>query len=1049
VESLTFAARPSRLARDLMLALAVMAGAATVSIDARAQAQPAAEARIVDFDIPAGDLSVAIDRFAEQSGWQVVSDQPLLKEIKVTAMRGRFTPVAALTRLLQGSGLSYEQVGEGTVVLRRSPTAARPAGAASARPQSRPEPEARTMPEVLVQGSRSLNMDIRRTENDPQPYIVFEREQIERSMSIDLEDFLKTRLPMNTVRTSNNQSPTTLGNQSQINLRGLGTAQTLVLIDGRRVPGGFTGGGLAQADINGVPLAAIERIEVLPSTASGIYGGGATGGVINIILRRDYSGGDVKLTYENSFESDVARRQIDARTGFTLGEKTSVMVAASYSDGNPLLNGERDLFARSRALLLANNPGMFESAAIPPLGYTSNIRSADGSPLVLKDGRALGSAITHVPVGYTGTASDGGAALLANAGRYNLDLADAQSSSGALASMFNNPRKVSITATLRHEFSDRVEGFLDVSRLDNKGYMDYAAFPTYFTLAASAPNNPFTSAVMVTMPDKNLRGVFITESNTHQATGGLIVRLAHDWVGGLDYTLGKAEQFYSTPLTMVLPSGTAMLSSGALDALRDTNLYPVDMSPYLDANPGEIAGPTKNSFRDVMLRFAGPLLQLPAGPLTLSTLLEHRESDVADSYRTATVYGVTTRRLFPSRSQSVASAYVESRVPLVSERNARAGVQELDMQVSARHDRYTTRAATSNIVDGSNTPIQRVTNTVSSTDYTLGLRYVPVASVTLRASYGTGFQPPSISDLIPRLATGLTTGSYVILDPKRGNTSPSLFDVLTDGNPDLQPEKSESLSAGIIFQPQGVPGLRISLDYTRIEKTGEIARMQPQEVVDNEAYFPGRVVRGAPLPGDPAGWAGPITLIDTTLANVSAAKIGAYDLQLDYAREFAIGTFSAFAAVTHQQDLKRRFAPNSPEVQTAGFTGGPLEWRGNLGLTWSRGPLSAGWTATHFDSYYVYAGSASAATRAAAVRNQGDAVVPSQTYHDVFAGYRFPSNYESARLWDNVEITVGIRNVFNKLPPTIAANEWYTSGTYSTYGDPRLRTYSVSIRKGF
>lgn len=1004
------------------------------------------------FDIPAGTLIEALDRFGEQSGLQVTYDANLLKGKRAPAVNGKLSANAALERLLKGTGLGSGYLNDKTIIIKKRAAAPAPEAKRADKPQaSLDSPDDKNivgMPAILVQGANTLNLDIRRTEDDPQPYIVFDREQIENSMAVDLENFLKTRLPMNAAKTSNNQSATTLGNQSQINLRGLGTAQTLILIDGRRVPGGFTGGDIAQADINGIPLAAIERVEVLPSTASGIYGGGATGGVINIILRRDYSGGEVKVTYENSFESDVARRQVDARMGFTLGEKTNVMVAASYADGNPLLNGERDFFRRSRELQLENNPSAFYGASIPPLGATSNIRSVDGSALVLRDGRSLGSAVTHVPIGYGGAATDSGDGLLANAGTYNLDLADSQSNSGARASMFNNPKKLSLTATLRHAFSERVEGFLDLSSLDNEGRMDYASFPPYFTLAASSPSNPFTTSVMVTLPERSFDGTFLTESKTRQATAGLIVRLPGDWVAGMDYTAGKAEQFFSYAANMLTPAGTAALSNGTLDPLRDTNLFPIDLSPYLNANPSSFAGPTENRFKDVMLRLAGPLFDLPAGPVVLSSLLEYRDSDISDSYRRTITGSTTSGQLFPARSQSVSSAYVESRIPLVSERNARPGIQELDLQASVRYDEYTTNASTAYIVEGSTTPVVHVTNKVDSTDSTFGLRYMPVSSLTLRASYGTGFQPPSTSQLIPRLAPGIS--AYTVFDPLRGNTIAGIFDVLTDGNPNLQPEESKSFSTGFIFQPQWLPGFRLSLDYTQIKKSGEIATLAPQEIVDNEAYFPGRVVRGAKLPTDPASWAGPIQLVDVTLANVSTAKIAAYDLQMDYSRDFgAIGSFSAFAAITRQQHLQRRFAPTTAEVETVGFNGGPLEWRGNVGLTWSRGPLTLGWTTTYFDSYYIYAGSASQATRDAAIMNQGAAEIPSQTYHDAFARYRFPVSYQAAGLLDNVELMIGIKNVFNESPPIIAGNNWYASGAYSTFGDPRLRSYSISIQKSF
>src|SRR5262249_12988447 len=140
--------------------------------------------------------------------------------------------------------------------------------------------------EILVVGRKTLNTGIRRSEDDPQPYIVFDAKQIQNSQASDLESFLANRLPMNGSIGRSIQSAASLsGNQSNISLRGLGANQTLILVDGRRLLSSYNGGDFNQGDINGIPLSAIERIEVLPTTASGIYGGGATGGAINIITK--------------------------------------------------------------------------------------------------------------------------------------------------------------------------------------------------------------------------------------------------------------------------------------------------------------------------------------------------------------------------------------------------------------------------------------------------------------------------------------------------------------------------------------------------------------------------------------------------------------------------------------------------------------------------------------------------------------------------------------------------------------------------------------------
>src|SRR5690606_28410456 len=135
-------------------------------------------------------------------------------------------------------------------------------------------------------------------------------------------------------------------------------------------------------------------------------------------------------------------------------------------------------------------------------------------------------------------------------------------------------------------------------------------------------------------------------------------------------------------------------------------------------------------------------------------------------------------------------------------------------------------------------------------DYTLGLRYAPFASIALRASFSTGFLPPSVTQIAPRVYYEGTAepGMFGLFDRRRGDEDLGEagvpFTFLIDGNPDLRPEQSRSFSAGIIFTPQFMPGLRLSVDYTRIRKDDEIQSILDwQYFLDHEEKFPDRIVR--------------------------------------------------------------------------------------------------------------------------------------------------------------------------------------------------------------
>src|SRR5690606_1209798 len=101
------------------------------------------------------------------------------------------------------------------------------------------------------------------------------------------------------------------------------------------------------------------------------------------------------------------------------------------------------------------------------------------------------------------------------------------------------------------------------------------------------------------------------------------------------------------------------------------------------------------------------------------------------------------------------------------------------------------------------------------------------------------------------------------------------------GNENLEPERSESTSFGLILTPNRWNGLRLSLDYTRIEKRDEITMLSYQQIVNLEDSFPGRVTRGPSIPDEPAGWAGQITAIDASAVNVANSLVEAFDVQVD------------------------------------------------------------------------------------------------------------------------------------------------------------------------
>ena len=987
------------------------------------------------FNVPAQDLGDALRAVAVTSNHQIAFAEDQVRGLRSAPVVGEHSLEQAMGILLGNSRFEWSRSPRGVIIVQRA------GGARSDLVADEPA----VLPEILVQGSGSLNTDVRRTEDDILPYVVFDRYEIQQSQAANIEDFLRSRLPMATDRGTgarNDPSQSLTGNRSSINLRGLGSNQTLILVNGRRAAGVSPGpgGNLEQPDVNGIPIASIERIEVLPGTASGIYGGGATGGVINIILRKDYSGTEVQLTYDNSFDTDSARRRVDVNSGFSLeGGRTQLLVSGSYSDGNDLLAMDRNFIAPARERAFQNAPDYFARNATLNSRRT-NFLSAFGTELTLQDGTPFGSWFGSVPAGYLG--GDDGAGLLAGAGTVDLTLPEGRT--GQRQSLSAVPENQALTLTIRREMTEAIDAYLDLSATRSRSFTRRGFQVPRILLVPGQVGNPFQDYVFAALPDPQLDTDTRTESSTQRVNGGVIIDLPRGWTAGLDVNWNRATNSFRTDNRSLSSSRIgAAIAAGQIDPFRDPDQFPIDYSAYLRG--GASTFPTSPTYtKDYSIRVAGPLFTLPAGQVRMTGLFAQRRDEAPGQLNDYGVaFGDVRYAYFHPRSQIADSIYVETVVPLFSAAQNFFLMHALEAQFSGRWDRY--RITTSPEVnlpelDSPRPPPQEVTNILESTDYTVGLKYMPFSDLSIRASYATGFLPPSLVQLF-----GFTNESFNYLeDPRRGYTQ-SFTDMIeiVGGNPDLKPEESTSQSVGIIYTPSFIRGLRISADFVQIEKTDEIAAFDAEYLLQNEALFPGRVVRGANLPGDEPGWAGVITILDTSLLNAARTRLEATDIQIDYERDIGdLGWFRAYAVGTVQTTMERQLSSSSPMIDRVGFSDGPGRLRFNAGVDWQRGPWTVALNTQFYDEYRVFRSFDSASGQEVLSQMQGSSTVPSQTYTDLSGRYVFENGWLAG-----TQISVGVRNVFNQEPPLVATVGSF--GGYSTFGDPRLRTYSVSIRKSF
>ena len=275
------------------------------------------------FDIPAESTAQALNDLSTQSGIQILFPYDIAAKTNVSPLKGSYSLHAALARLLAGSGLEIASETDKTITLR---VVSEQAGA-----------EAVT--EVIATGTHI------RGGNPTSPVHTVTRKDIETSGYSQVGDLIRS-LPENfsggqnpgvVAAGANNPSNQNISNGSTVNLRGLGSDATLVLLNGHRLVADSYYQG---ADISGIPLAAIQRIEIVPDGASALYGSDAVAGVANFILRRDFTGGEARARVGAATQGGGTERTISVMQGVTHGDGY-LMANVEWSKQDPILTSQR------------------------------------------------------------------------------------------------------------------------------------------------------------------------------------------------------------------------------------------------------------------------------------------------------------------------------------------------------------------------------------------------------------------------------------------------------------------------------------------------------------------------------------------------------------------------------------------------------------------------------------------------------------------------------------------------------------------------------------
>lgn len=958
-----------------------------------AQAETAKQA----YNIPAGSLDSVLRQFSAQSRVQLIYASELVDGKKSTGLSGSYTTAEALRQLLRSSGLESERVNDKTVVLRRG--AASPKAPATGAPEKPASANARDkgvqeLEEIVVTGSH-----IRRTEIEgPSPVLVINREDLDRSGRSTVGDVLG-QLPQNFASPISTGLSTT-GTQA-INLRGLGVDNTLVLVNGHRVASSGASGNAPFFDLNSIPLAAVERVEVLTDGASALYGSDAVTGVVNIILKENFRGSEVSARYGASKEGGADERQMSFTTGWSKAG-FNVLLSGEYFKRHRLAATDRS-FSRTDDLRSQGGQDLRL-----PFSNPGNIFSLDGENLP-----GLGAPFAAVPVGQDGrnlTTGD----FVATAGQLNLDSFVAET-----FDLVPESERYGLSARLNGEITPRLKVFAEAGVSRNKTRAGQA--PAIYVAVVPETNafNPFGESVLAYWAaELPASGQF--QSDNQRALIGLEGWLGQDWAWETDigYSRDKFDNRLG-PFSTFGPIVDELLASS--DPATALNVF----GDGVGANSQEVLAKigfgrsVLNGVNDVLTvtgKADGTLSEWAGREVRVAVGGEYREEGFESK-----ISNFQIDPLVPSSSTSVAgdrkvvAGFFEMNVPLFDPEHDVTGMRLLELQLAARFEHYSDFGVTANPK--------------------FALRWQPVEFLTFRGSIGTSFRAPSLRELFAATSPSISSTT----DPRR-NSEPVTVDVIGGGNPNLEPEKSRSWNLGFIWDASFLPGLSLTTDLWSLNQKQRISTLSVDELVAAENIFPERITRADPTPEDiEAGLPGRLLAIDVTSLNASEVKLRGVDVGINYRTDSAFGRFDLRLNGTYMAHATRKLTPITPTEELVGTLSGAFvgedadlpaaKRRANLSLFWTRDALSAGITERYI----------------------GRTLDPFSTLHPVVRD-QYETDFQMNYTWPDesswlagTRLSFGAENVFNKAPPFRDNYLGYASALHN----PRQAFYYLQLTKAF
>ena len=760
------------------------------------------------------------------------------------------------------------------------------------------EEEDSDVEEVVVTGSRIATSEF----TGAQPVIVLDQEVIARSAELTISDVLR-ELPINVAGSNYERSGSAAGGTSTVSLRGLGSSRTLVLIDGKRVPGNPKTGGVA-ANLNLLPTAALERVEILADGASAVYGSDAIGGVINLITKKDFNGLTVSATTsmpdldggeEESFSIVGGLSTDDSRVMWSYEHQQRdiiYMTDRSYTGGRAPTDG--DLGTAFNISTYAWNyilqedsvmyPHLKEGQMLPAAECPGDSRFVENGTIYTNGSSgAVGGLTNDYACGFDYTQI-----MAQNSGK-NFD-----------AFTLNYDKDIAGDMNLYTSFI--------ISRSETFGrYAPPAAFVADFPAGLANVVVPAEGD----RPEQVIMGLdAVTDLRKRFIEIGPRASWRTDWGGnaviGLkgqiaDYSWDLSYQFNKTDYDTYeccylqkpeyTEAATAFSPTGSGTFKDQTSLFHPDVVAYYTASPSQTA---MTAFKSLEYTIGGPLKMVPNTDFVAGIQdAEYRYENLFDKQSEVGNVGGSSGNS-DGTSRSYTAMFIETKTGVMDGRG--------EIQLAVRNDDYSDFG--------------------TNTSYTLKGLVEVMEGLTLRGSFGTGFRAPDLGSLVANTTFSAERHYDYVYCQAQGTSRDDCRELQVNtyisANPNLGPEESESTNFGIIYE-WGNHSLAVDFFETEIDSL--VTSITVQDIIDSEllgaSYTATLLAQGASCDRNASGKLEECRYNDI---NGNSALTSGMDVKYTGLFETGVGDFDVnFSMVDMDKDESESFY-NGPVVNFVGLT---------------------------------------------------------------------------------------------------------------------------------